>query len=63
MIVYRSNTDDITKKQFEQLMSDKYSSKIDFMTEILKKFDYDTAVKQNTSFQYFDQKYKIRLGF
>ena len=59
MVIYHSNTDDITKEQFEQLMPDKYSSKIDFMVEILKKFDYDTAIKQNASFQYLNQKYSL----
>ncbi|MEQ8224438.1 MAG: hypothetical protein ABRQ37_19120, partial [Candidatus Eremiobacterota bacterium] len=37
------HTDDITKEQFDRLMSKKFTSRIDFMMELLKYFSIDTA--------------------
>lgn len=50
-------TDDIGKGKFKQLKPDRFSSKIDFMIEILKNFSINTAVHKNKSFRYFHHKY------
>lgn len=51
-IPYYSTTDNITKEMFNEIISSKFKSRIDFMVEILKIFDSSTAKKQNTSFRY-----------
>ena len=56
-IPYRTNTEKISKIDLDKHKHDKYSSRIDFMHEILKKFNFETAIKQNASFEYFVKKY------
>ena len=56
-IIYRPNTETVSKEDFNKYMSNKFSSRIDFMTEILKNFNFDVAMKQNPSFKYFSKKY------
>ena len=56
-IPYHTNTEKISKINFDKHKYDKYSSRIDFMAEILKKFNFEIAVKQNASFEYFVRKY------
>jgi hypothetical protein len=47
------NTNAITKEHFNQLIPKKFDSRIDFMLEVLKRFDIETAKKKNKSFKYF----------
>ena len=53
------NTDDITKGRFKSLWrrSERFDSEIDFIQEILKYFDIETAKRKNKSFRYFVEKY------
>lgn len=53
----RANTEDISKELFNQNMTNKFSSRIDFMQEILKYFNANTAKKQNDSFRYMWHKF------
>ncbi len=53
-----NNTDHISKEQFNRMMPKKFVSRIDFMQEIMKLFDRETALRKNTSFEYFMRKYK-----
>lgn len=52
------NTDHLTKEQFLGLMPKGYNSRAEFMLEILRVFDQDTARSRNTSFGYFMRKYE-----
>lgn len=52
-----SVTDDITKEQFDRLRSNKFASRIDFMSEILKKYSIKIAKQKNKSFRYYIEKY------
>ena len=51
-----SNTDNITKEKFEELIPKKFDSRIDLMMEILKRFSVETAKQKNRSFNYFMSK-------
>jgi len=51
------NTANITKEKFNALIPKRFSSKIDFMTEILKIFSVEIAKYKNKSFEYFISKY------
>jgi len=51
------NTEHINKSAFDDLKPKKFSSRIDFMSEILKLFCIDTAKKKNGSFSYFIENY------
>jgi len=50
-------TDNITKRQFDNLIPKKFISRIDFMLEILKFFSVKEAKRNNKSFKYFTEKY------
>jgi len=52
-----ANTDNVTKEIFNNLIPKKFTSRIDFMLEILKNFSIETAKQKNNSFQYFVEKY------
>lgn len=52
-----SNTERINKVAFNDLKPKKFSSRIDFMSEILKLFCIDTAKCKNGSFSYFVENY------
>ena len=54
-------TDSITKSRFDHLWhrSKKFDSDIDFMQELLKAFDIETAKRKNKSFGYFAEKYGL----
>lgn len=52
-----TNTEDITKEQFNRLMSKKFDSRIDFMQEILKYFQVEIAKQKNKSFNYLLEKH------
>ena len=51
------HTDHFTKEQFLGLMPHRYSSRAEFMLEILQVFDHETARSKNSSFRYFMQNY------
>ena len=51
------HADHLTKEQFLGLMPHRYSSRAEFMLEILRVFDHETARSKNSSFRYFMQKY------
>lgn len=52
-------TDDLSKEQFNRLIPENSISRIDFMQEILKYFKTKTAVKNNQSFNYFINRFKL----
>jgi hypothetical protein len=52
-----SSTEDISKKQFNNLIPKGFDSRIDFMLEILKYFSIKIAKQKNKSFRYFLQKH------
>lgn len=62
-IPFYPNTEVISKEQFERIGSTKFTSKIDFMKEILKFFSTDTARKQNDSFKYVWQNFIFNSRF
>jgi hypothetical protein len=45
-------TDHITKEGFDRLIPPSFESRIDFMSEILKRYSLDTARQNNRSFDY-----------
>jgi hypothetical protein len=47
------HTNDLTKEQFDNLIPDKFMSRVDFMQETLKHFDIEIAKQKNQSFSYF----------
>ena len=51
-----SNTNNVTKEQFNNLIPKKFDSRIDFMIEVLKRFSIETAKQKNKSFEYFMSK-------
>ena len=50
-------TNHVTKEKFISLIPKKFSSKIDFMNELLKYFSINIAIRKNESFKYFVNKY------
>ena len=52
------NTDRMSKERFDDMVPKKFVSRIDFMQEIMKVFDQNTALTRNTSFGYFMRKYE-----
>lgn len=52
-----ANTDNVTKEKFKALIPKEFTSRIDFMSEILKNFSIEIAKQKNNSFQYFVEKY------
>ena len=50
-------TETITKEQFNSLIPKKFSSRIDFMREILKKFSINIAKNKTRSLKYCIEKY------
>ena len=57
-----SVTDTITKEQFNSLIPKKFNSRIDFMSEILKKFSIEIAKQKNRSFRYCIEKYNCKAS-
>ncbi len=55
-------TDTMTKEDFNRVMPARFSSRIDFMFEILKFFSVDEAVRRNRSFSYFASRYHLDEG-
>lgn len=50
-------TDDITKEKFNEIIPKKFTSRIDFMSEIVKHFSIDAAKQKSKSFKYFYEKH------
>ena len=48
-----ANTSELTKEQFNETMPKHLDSRIDYMLEVLKLFDTNTATGRNPSFHYF----------
>lgn len=51
-----NRTDDITKEKFNNMMPERFNSRIDYMREILKRFSVKAAAEKNGSFDYFLRK-------
>jgi len=54
-----SATDTVTKEDFNELIPEKFDSRIDFMMEMLKYFLPGVAVGKNRSFAYFIHKHHL----
>lgn len=52
-----TNTADVTKERFRQMVPNTYRSYILFMEDILNRFSIDIAKEKNESFRYFADKY------
>jgi len=52
-----ANTNNITKEKFDAMIPKNFTSRIDFISEILKNFSIKIAKQKNESFQYFVKKY------
>ena len=55
-ILHCNNTENKSKEDFNKIC-EKYTSRIDCMTDILQKFSLDVAKVQNESFKYFCDKF------
>lgn len=56
-----STTENLTKEDFEKLIPKNFTSKTDFMIEILKTFSLQTASEQNPSFSYLLRRLEANL--
>lgn len=56
MVKSITNTESLTKEEFEKLIPKHFTSKTDFMIELLKNYAIDIAITQNASFSYLLQK-------
>lgn len=57
------NTETVTKEMFNDMVQKShFKSRIDFMIEISKKFDFDLATQRNPSFKYFIEKLNKIIG-
>lgn len=54
-----NDTQTMKKEPFRRTMPNRFHSEIDYMIEILNSYDVPTARKQNTSFDYFAEKYRL----
>lgn len=54
-----TNTERLTKEDFEKLVPKDFTSKKDFMIELLKNYSIETARQQNPSFRYLLNKLDI----
>lgn len=57
-----SDTDNITKEQFNSLIPKTFDSRINFLLEILKIFSIEIAKQKNKSFRYFIEKYNCEAS-
>jgi len=53
------HTNDLTKEQFESLLPARYDSIVEFMDEILRRFQIETAKGKNRSFGYLMDKLEV----
>jgi hypothetical protein len=51
------NTDDLTKEDLRSLRPRAFSSRVDFLIELLKVFSFSDAKQRNTSFDYVCKKH------
>jgi len=58
-VVSLDSTESLTKEDFNRIMPRKFDSRIDFMFEILKSFSMETAVRKNSSFKFFVDRYAL----
>ena len=56
-VVYRTNTEQVSKKMLENMRPAKFMTRAAFLLEILNKFSMDMAKKNNPSFAYFCDKH------
>ncbi len=56
-----SDTNNISKEQFNSLIPKKFDSRIDFMLEILQNFSFEIAKQKNKSFRYFIENYNFKV--
>jgi len=54
-----TETDTISKEDFNGIIPSRFSSRIDFMFEILKFFSIHEAIRRNQSFSYFSNHYNL----
>lgn len=54
-----ANTEAVTKEDFERLIPKNFTSKIDFMIEILKGYSIEEARQKNYSFAYLVKKFAL----
>ena len=54
---YQNNTETITKEIFDNQIPKKFNSKIDFTSEILKRYSINESITRNDSFAHFYHKY------
>lgn len=54
-------TDNVTKEQFNSLIPKKFDSRIDFMSEVLKRFSLEMAKQKNKSFKGFLERYNCKV--
>jgi hypothetical protein len=60
-IDYTDNTDTLTKEDFDKMIPREFDSSIDFMSEILKHYSIETAIKKNSSFRRFHRRILLPL--
>jgi hypothetical protein len=56
-----SDTNNIIKERFQEILPKKYDSQIDFMIDVLKNFSIQNAIRKNCSFEYFMRKFNCYL--
>ncbi len=52
-----TSTDGLTKEDLNQLRPKRLDSQLDFLLELLKRFDIEEATRRNKSFEYFRRKF------
>ena len=52
-----NESNNLNKEDFKRLIPNNFNSRIDFMIEILKDYEVETAKNKNKSFKYFYKKY------
>ena len=53
------STDELTKEDFNDLIPQRFDSRIDLMFEMLKSFSLETAVEHNRSLRFFVDRYHL----
>jgi len=51
------STDQLTKEDCDRIRPSRFDAELDFLLELLRNFDVETACKRNKSFAYFCQKF------
>ena len=55
-------TEHVTKEQFNHLIPRQFKSRVDYMVEVLRRFDLTAAQRGNNSFRYLCTKYSLFAG-